>query len=55
MNPILLRVRHALPFVFLGLLYQYADQKFFYEFVDKRNQRNKIIEDFYKQNPDILR
>lgn len=55
MNPILLRVKHALPFVFLGLLYNYADQKFFYQHTESRDKRNKTIEDFYKKHPEVLR
>ena len=37
MNPIMLRVRHALPFVFAGLMFSHFNNIFFYEALNISN------------------
>lgn len=55
MNPVLLRVKHALPFVFLGLLYKWADDGYYFKKVQAKKDYENKVEEMYKSHPELFR
>lgn len=55
MNPIMLRVRHGLPFVFLALMYKHSDDNYYFDRIKAKKDFEKKVEEAYKGHPELFR